>query len=422
MPSSQARGSNGRERRMQREERKAMTEQTPDAPAQDKPCIHTLETGKHEWNCFHWVHQAHAPFSYPQCPSCGWIDLDLMVKEAGLVKVAPGTYERIEDSSPTLERVEGSEVARALGAEEFVPDAPGGERAQDEPMIPLSLVLEIIRTEEELDGPMPAENLFVAQEIGPEQHARLVVRGTKRSIERRILAAASPRPAEPEPPKVEQEAFTATELREMATIAAGMHADESLTRAGYGTVAAMLNYAASHLEKEIPVWNIAQACGPDSPFEYDQGDLVVVPYDDLYDLVHPHSAQPKADTGTLEARIEKALEGLPAVYSTRGDFFLVDWLLLRDALTELRKRQEEIAELRQSVEQLVDDVRALTAAAEARASSPDRRALVEKCREKERAYARAAAHHNDPQVGFANICKWFADELEASLTGTGEQK
>jgi len=60
-----------------------------DQAVQEKPCIHTIGTGKHEWNCFHWVHQAHAPFSYPQCPTCGWIDLDLMVKEAGLIQSKP---------------------------------------------------------------------------------------------------------------------------------------------------------------------------------------------------------------------------------------------------------------------------------------------------------------------------------------------
>lgn len=40
-------------------------------------------------------------------------------------------------------------------------------------------------------------------------------------------------------------------------------------------------------ERTIKVWNIEEACGPTSPFEYDQGDIVAVHYDDLYDLVHP---------------------------------------------------------------------------------------------------------------------------------------
>jgi hypothetical protein len=53
--------------------------------AKANECIHTRETGRHEPLGLHWVHQANAPFWYPQCPTCGWIDLELMMKEAGLV-------------------------------------------------------------------------------------------------------------------------------------------------------------------------------------------------------------------------------------------------------------------------------------------------------------------------------------------------
>lgn len=77
------------------EQTREMKPANGDRPAQAKPCIHTLETGKHEWNCFHWVHQAYAPFSYPQCPTCGWIDLDLMVKEAGLVRAEQAREEAV---------------------------------------------------------------------------------------------------------------------------------------------------------------------------------------------------------------------------------------------------------------------------------------------------------------------------------------
>lgn len=35
------------------------------------------------------------------------------------------------------------------------------------------------------------------------------------------------------------------------------------------------------------IWTPEEACSRDSPFEYDQGDVVLVYYDDLYDLVKP---------------------------------------------------------------------------------------------------------------------------------------
>jgi hypothetical protein len=55
---------------------------------QEKPCIHTWETGKHEWNTLHWKHQASENLFYwiPTCPSCGWIDTLGMVRELSFWK------------------------------------------------------------------------------------------------------------------------------------------------------------------------------------------------------------------------------------------------------------------------------------------------------------------------------------------------
>lgn len=39
--------------------------------------------------------------------------------------------------------------------------------------------------------------------------------------------------------------------------------------------------------KDVKVWTPQAACAKDSPFEYDQGDVLIVYYDDLYNLVHP---------------------------------------------------------------------------------------------------------------------------------------
>jgi hypothetical protein len=51
---------------------------------QDPPCVHTLATGKHEWNCLHSKHQANDPIWIPYCPTCGWIDTRKMLREIGL--------------------------------------------------------------------------------------------------------------------------------------------------------------------------------------------------------------------------------------------------------------------------------------------------------------------------------------------------
>jgi hypothetical protein len=186
-----------------------------------------------------------------------------------------------------------------------------------------------------------------------------------------------PRPAEPEPPKAEPcwndtdgdgncgfetcahcrpqyqpkadtgtlEAFTAEQMREMAVLVGGINAhggeDESLTRDGYLKVAAMLNYAAEQLG-------------------------------------------PKVDSGALEDRIGELLPvldafvdeakrlNLPRVAMLRAAIYSNSAVLLRDALTELQRRQEDRAVMLKANAELVDLVRAL------RASSPDLRALVER--------------------------------------------
>jgi hypothetical protein len=192
-----------------------------------------------------------------------------------------------------------------------------------------------------------------------------------------VCVAASPRPAEPEPPKAEPcwndtdgdgncgfetcahcrpqyqpkadtgtlEAFTAEQMREMAVLVGGINAhggeDESLTRDGYLKVAAMLNYAAEQLG-------------------------------------------PKVDSGALEDRIGELLPvldafvdeakrlNLPRVAMLRAAIYSNSAVLLRDALTELQRRQEDRAVMLKANAELVDLVRAL------RASSPDLRALVER--------------------------------------------
>lgn len=54
---------------------------------------------------------------------------------------------------------------------------------------PLDVVLAIVESEPELDGPMPEANRRLAEQVGYEEHARAVVRGTKASIIRRLKAA-----------------------------------------------------------------------------------------------------------------------------------------------------------------------------------------------------------------------------------------
>lgn len=47
----------------------------------EKPCIYTLETGKHEFTGLTWKHQANDLFWIPYCPSCRWIDTKRMIRE-----------------------------------------------------------------------------------------------------------------------------------------------------------------------------------------------------------------------------------------------------------------------------------------------------------------------------------------------------
>lgn len=56
-------------------------------------------------------------------------------------------------------------------------------------------------------------------------------------------------------------------------------------------------------EVRLPrVWNPFEATKPDSPFEYDQGDVVLIAYDDLYDLVHHRDEM--SDRAVLAGRAE----------------------------------------------------------------------------------------------------------------------
>src|SRR5690606_40198747 len=48
--------------------------------------------------------------------------------------------------------------------------------------------IQVVESEEEPDGPMPEANKRMAVQVGPEAHARAVVRSTKRSILRRLRA------------------------------------------------------------------------------------------------------------------------------------------------------------------------------------------------------------------------------------------
>lgn len=59
-----------------------MSETPNDQACQEPPCIHTVATGKHEWNTLHSVHQANDKHWFRQCPTCGWIDTEDLVKEA----------------------------------------------------------------------------------------------------------------------------------------------------------------------------------------------------------------------------------------------------------------------------------------------------------------------------------------------------
>jgi hypothetical protein len=53
---------------------------------QEIPCIYTLETGKHEWNCLTWLRQSNGEIWIPKCPSCGWIDEKRMMKDLKLLQ------------------------------------------------------------------------------------------------------------------------------------------------------------------------------------------------------------------------------------------------------------------------------------------------------------------------------------------------
>ena len=52
--------------------------------ASELPCVHTHETGKHEYSSLHWNHRKGYLLSVPLCPSCGWIDTERMIREISL--------------------------------------------------------------------------------------------------------------------------------------------------------------------------------------------------------------------------------------------------------------------------------------------------------------------------------------------------
>ena len=53
-------------------------------PCKSSPCIHTLETGKHEYNCLTWQHYPNAPVFIPFCSTCGWVDVSRIFNELSL--------------------------------------------------------------------------------------------------------------------------------------------------------------------------------------------------------------------------------------------------------------------------------------------------------------------------------------------------
>jgi len=53
---------------------------------QTPPCIHTVETGKHEWYTLHST-GSKCGIGYDFCPSCNYVDIKGTIKRAGLFKL-----------------------------------------------------------------------------------------------------------------------------------------------------------------------------------------------------------------------------------------------------------------------------------------------------------------------------------------------
>jgi len=54
---------------------------------QAPPCIHIVSTGKHEWNCISWRHQAGDPrgLFIAHCETCGWVDMSRTIRSMPFV-------------------------------------------------------------------------------------------------------------------------------------------------------------------------------------------------------------------------------------------------------------------------------------------------------------------------------------------------
>ena len=50
-------------------------------PGVTKPCIRTVETGKHELRALHFIKFGDARIFVPMCPSCGWVDTETIIKD-----------------------------------------------------------------------------------------------------------------------------------------------------------------------------------------------------------------------------------------------------------------------------------------------------------------------------------------------------
>jgi len=49
--------------------------------SQEPPCIHTVATGKHEYNVIAYQHFPGARIWIPHCQTCGWVDTEAIIKK-----------------------------------------------------------------------------------------------------------------------------------------------------------------------------------------------------------------------------------------------------------------------------------------------------------------------------------------------------
>jgi hypothetical protein len=88
--------------------------QTPERQVKANPCIHTVETGKHEWNTLHSVHQANDRYWFRQCPTCGWIDTEDFAREVLAKARDPHAPETPEKTAIDAVMIGGNHLASAL--------------------------------------------------------------------------------------------------------------------------------------------------------------------------------------------------------------------------------------------------------------------------------------------------------------------